>query len=147
MKPLHPITGRDTDGTVRVLVVVRGYDRHRSHSSGYLARAYLELVAHVRVKTVMVCDSALRGGREPLASGVAAIKAGDIDLVIATDLSRIARSFAELKSFLQLCAAHQVRVICFESDLDAAEAGWEAGLIRRELVDPPFRPSQEGGAA
>jgi hypothetical protein len=104
MKLLHPITGRGDDATVRVIVVVRNRCSSCTFAGGALARSYLQLFYDGPQTTVMVCDTAAPAARpDSLPSALAKIDAGDIDLVITTDLTRIARQFAEVQEFLRSC--------------------------------------------
>jgi len=149
MKLLYPIIGRGIKGKVRVLIIVRNRCVATTYSSGNLARSYLDLVYKGLSQTVMICDSA-SPATDPnsLSAALTLIESGGVDLVITTDVTRIARQLADVQGFLGRCAANDVRVICFESNVDTAEVGWKATLVLRELLTPSFSSdAEEGGAA
>ena len=119
---LHPIRSR-VAGPIRVIVIVRGRDSS-SYSSGSLARSYLDAVCDEPIKTVMLCDSARpEGAHESLEAAAEAIANGDVDLVVTTDLTRIATWPDLVLKFLRHCSLHDVRVITFEDKLDTATPG------------------------
>lgn len=149
MKLLYPIIGRGINGKVRLLIIVRNRRLTTMYSSGDLAKSYLDLVYEGLRETVMICDSASPASvPNSLSAALTLIESGGVDLVITTDVTRIARQVADVRDFLSRCAANGARVICFESNVDTAEVGWKPAFVLRELLSPSFSSdAEEGGAA
>jgi hypothetical protein len=134
VKLLHPIFARIA-GPVRVIVVVKGRNE-TSYSSGALARSYLDAVCSEPVKSVMLCDSDLpEGSRSSLSHAAEKIAEGEADLVITTDLGRLAGWTDLVLKFLRHCALHNVRVIAFENEFDNIEPDWEDRFMQERLDD------------
>lgn len=66
---------------------------------------------------VVVGDSA---GRADVRQILKIVQGGNVDLVLAEDLSRITRRRKQIIPFLEECQLHQTRVIAVESGFDTA---------------------------
>lgn len=156
MKLLVPILPEDSAGPLRVIVVVKStaqsLPRRRGNAGEFIedradaissacmqaacrAGSYLDIVYRGATKVVMICREAAPGGSESgLEQAMNLIAAGEVDLVITTDLTRFSRHPVEVMEFLQFCQRNDTRVIAFEDHLDTGDYDWDNNSLGESLL-------------
>lgn len=115
-----------TEEVLRAIIIVRGRNDRTLYSSGHSARDYLATRFGSAAKTVMLCDSASPAdATDSLHATSSKIEAGEIDVVVTTDVDRVSRSSAAARAFIELCVRCDVRFIAFESDIDTGSPDWQ----------------------
>lgn len=144
MKLLHPIVPKEGHDVVRVVVIFHGNCRHTIHASIDLAKSYFDIVCAERTSTVLFCNSRAEIDRHnSLAAALAKIENDEVDIVIASDLSRISRTASSALDFISRCVNSGVRVLTFEDCFDSMDDDWQDRLTRAYAMLSD--PTTEGG--
>lgn len=149
LHPTVPLTPKDSDGPLRVLVIGRISTEHQNEENidasfryveQYLTRAYS---GPLETKHLGERASGMLADRSTIREAEDLIATGDWDLVIAEDLSRIFRNPRHQYNFVQDAVDAGTRVICIGDNLDTADENWEimmgAATLRHGTAIPDIR--------
>lgn len=146
MKLLHPLARKSKSGVLWVVLVIHESPRQCGGfcipgPEYYELLAILDTICQRPRRLAMVCNTLVSSGdTNPLAVASGLIRSGEVDLVVAGDVSRFSQSAAETTRFLTHCVEHRTRVITFADGIDTADKDWQEALLAAIAL------SQEGGA-
>ena len=144
MKRDHiPLTTSHQDGIPRVLALGRLSKAKPSEeetemtieSSLDVVKKHLNYIYDGPLKLTQLAEQAsgLIADRATIQEAEHLISRGEVDVVIAEDLSRIYRSARLQYAFVEDCVDQDVRVICVADRLDTAEVDWESAMCFASL--------------
>ncbi|MCH5373801.1 MAG: recombinase family protein, partial [Planctomycetes bacterium] len=143
LQPKHP------DGALQVLIIGRistEYQNEESIEASYrFVEDYLQQIysGPLSIKHLGERGSGMLTERASIREAEELIRDGQIDLVIAEDLSRIYRNPRHQYDFVQNAVDQDTRVICLGDNLDTADEHWEvmmgAAALRHGLFIPDTR--------
>ena len=144
MKRDHiPLTTSHQDGIPRVLALGRLSKAKPSEeetemtieSSLDVVKKHLNYIYDGPLKLTQLAEQAsgLIADRATIQEAEHLISKGEVDVVIAEDLSRIYRSARLQYAFVEDCVDQDVRVICVADRLDTAEVDWESAMCFASL--------------
>jgi DNA invertase Pin-like site-specific DNA recombinase len=144
-----PIVSKSPDGILRVVAIgrvstpgqnIENIQASYEYNDEFLRRIYS---GPMNVRYLGERGSGMLVERETIQEAEALIDSGQIDLVIAEDLSRMYRNPRYQYAFVQNAVDMGTRVICVGDALDTADENWEVALgaaaLRHGLYIPDTR--------
>lgn len=143
LQPKHP------NGVLQVLIIGRistEYQNEENIEASYrFVEDYLQQIysGRLSIKHLGERGSGMLTERASIREAEELIRGGQIDLVIAEDLSRIYRNPRHQYDFVQNAVDQDTRVICLGDNLDTSDEHWEvmmgAAALRHGLFIPDTR--------
>lgn len=138
-----PLVPKHADGKLRVLAIGRlskpksdeDETEVTTESSLDVVRRHLDSIYKGPMALTQLAEQAsgLIADRATIQQAKNLIASGEVDLVIAEDLSRIYRSARLQYNFVEDCVDEDVRVICVADRLDTAAEDWESAMCFASL--------------